>query len=85
MQSRGPRVNDILSEGQVNEIADAPRGITSSAPQKSIKQTPSEAEISCSVENLNQELRGIRQSVAEIRKDGSVEIKEVGRTNPKDA
>jgi hypothetical protein len=85
MQSRGPRVNDILSEGQVNEIADAPRGITSSAPQESIKPTPSEAEISCSVENLNQELRGIRQSVAEIRKDGSVEIKEVGRTNPKDA
>ena len=84
MQSRGPRVNDILSERQVNEIADAPRGITSPAPQETTKPTPTEAEISRSVENLNQELRGIRQSVAEIRKDGSVEIKEVGRTNPKD-
>lgn len=81
MQSRGPRVNDILSERQVTEIADAPRGITSLAPQDTGKPTPSEAEISRSVEDLNQELRGIRQSVAEIRKDGSVEIKEIGRSN----
>lgn len=84
MQSRGPRVNDILSERQVTELADAPRGITSLAPEEPSKPTPSEAEISRSVENLNQELRGIRQSVAEIRKDGTVEIKEVGRTSPKE-
>ncbi|OOQ87139.1 Altered inheritance of mitochondria protein 24, mitochondrial [Penicillium brasilianum] len=85
MQTRGPRVNDILSERQITELADAPRGITSLAPQESSKPTPSEAEISRSVENLDQEIRGIRQSVAEIRKDGSVVIKEVGRTTPKDA
>lgn len=85
MQTRGPRVNDILSERQIIELADAPRGITSPAPQETSKTTPSESEISRSVENLDQELRGIRQSVAEIRKDGSVEIKEVGRTSPKDA
>ncbi|KAJ5905147.1 Altered inheritance of mitochondria protein 24 [Penicillium subrubescens] len=85
MQSRGPRVNDILSERQVTELADAPRGITTLAPEEPSKPTPSEAEISRSVENLNQELRGIRQSVAEIRKDGTVEIKEVGRTSPKEA
>lgn len=84
MQSRGPRVNDILSERQITELADAPRGITSPVHQEPSKPTPTHAEISRSVESVNQELRGISQSVAEIRKDGTVEIKEVGRTNPKD-
>ncbi|KAJ5174343.1 Altered inheritance of mitochondria protein 24 [Penicillium canariense] len=84
IQSRGPRVNDILSERQVNEIADAPRGVTSPASQEAEKAVLSEADISRSVEDLNQELRGISQSVAQIRKDGTVEVKEVGRTNPKD-
>ncbi|EPS33227.1 hypothetical protein PDE_08189 [Penicillium oxalicum 114-2] len=82
MQSRGPRVNDILSERQITEIADAPRGITSSPDHhEKAKSTPTEAEISRSVDSLNRELVGIRQSVAEIRKDGSVQIKETGNGN----
>ncbi|KAF7715791.1 Altered inheritance of mitochondria protein 24, mitochondrial [Penicillium ucsense] len=84
MQSRGPRVNDILSERQITELADAPRGISIRPDQHEVrKATPTEAEISRTVESLNNELLGIRQSVAEIRKDGSVEIKETGRTDSK--
>lgn len=88
MQSRGPRLNDVLSGREVNEIADTPRGVTSPAGQspkseerkraeEAVKSVP---EISRSVEDLTQEINGISQSVAKIRKDGKVEFEEVGRT-----
>lgn len=88
VQSRGPRLNDVLSGREVNEIADTPRGITSPAGQsakseerkgaeEAVKSVP---EISRSVEDLTQEIKGISQSVAKIRKDGKIEIEEVGRT-----
>lgn len=87
VQSRGPRLNDVLSGREVNEIADTPRGVTSPARQspKSERKEAEEAvksvpEISRSVEDLTQEIKGISQSVAKIRKDGKVEIEEVGRT-----
>lgn len=87
VQSRGPRVNDVLSGREVNEIADSPRGLTSS-PQQAESQSRKEAEkavngvpeLARSVEDLNQEIAGISQSVAKIRKDGKVEVEEVGRT-----
>ncbi|KAJ5679779.1 Mitochondrial biogenesis protein AIM24 [Penicillium macrosclerotiorum] len=88
MQSRGPRLNDIMTEQQVNEIAGSPRGITTTAAQ-SLESKPSKEaekavngvpEISRSIEDLNQEIRGISQSVAQIRKDGKVEVKEVSQT-----
>ncbi|KAJ5156295.1 Mitochondrial biogenesis protein AIM24 [Penicillium capsulatum] len=89
VQSRGPRLNDVLSGQEVNEIASTPRGLTSS-PQPS---QPSEAEkekeavetlgnfpdISRSFEDLDQEIRGVRQSVAKIC-DGRVEVEEKGST-----
>lgn len=88
MQSRGPRLNDVLTGREVNEIADTARGITSPVSQSSKNEARKEAEeavksvpeISRSVENLTQEIQGVSQSVAKIRKDGKVEIEEVGRT-----
>lgn len=87
MQSRGPRLNDVLSGREVNEIADTPRGLTSPAGQTSKserkeaeKAVKSVSDISRSVEDLTQEIKGISQSVAKIRKDGKVEIEEVSRT-----
>ncbi|KAJ5779750.1 Mitochondrial biogenesis protein AIM24 [Penicillium paradoxum] len=92
VQSRGPRINDILSTQDANEIASIPRGFTPPAPQaiedkKPEEKTEAERAVSNipgltrSVEELEQETQGIRQSVAKVRKDGKVEIDEVARTN----
>ncbi|KAJ5082921.1 Mitochondrial biogenesis protein AIM24 [Penicillium argentinense] len=87
VQSRGPRVNDVLSGREVNEIAGTPRGLTSSPRQIEEQKLKEEGEvvngvpdIARSIDNLRQETVGISQSIAKIRKDGKVEIEEVGRT-----
>lgn len=80
-------MNDILSDRQVNEIANTPRGLTMTA-QEAETQSRKEAEkavngvpdIARSVEDLTQEIAGVSQSVAKIRKDGKVEVEEVGQT-----
>ena len=78
VQTRGPRLNDVLSGREVDEIANTPRGLT--APQQSSTVVPDVSDISRSVENLSQEIRGISHSVAKIRADGKVEVEEVVRT-----
>lgn len=85
IQSRGPRLNDVLSGREVNEIADTPSGVTSPPDQylqqkEAEKVVQSEAEVSRAVADLTQEIKGISQSVAQIRRNGTVEIEEVGRT-----
>jgi hypothetical protein len=80
-------VNDVLSGREVNEIADTPRGLTSSPRQIEEQKLKEEEEavngvpdIARSIDNLRQETVGISQSIAKIRKDGKVEVEEVGRT-----
>ncbi|KAJ5217396.1 hypothetical protein N7468_010404 [Penicillium chermesinum] len=68
VQTRGPRLNDIVSEQQVNEIADAPRGIT----QSSSSGKTEEGSIDALVEKSRQEIQGISHSLAQIRPDGTV-------------
>jgi hypothetical protein len=86
VQSRGPRLNDVLSGREVNEIADTPRGLTShpgqskAEPGNEANDAVQEPEIARSFENVVQEVKGISQSVAKIRKDGKVEIEDVGKT-----
>lgn len=86
VQSRGPRLNDVLSGREVNEIADTPRGITSSPSQSKDEQGKEagdaiqDPEISRLYEDIVQEVKGISQSVAKIRKDGKVEVEVVGKT-----
>lgn len=96
MQSRGPRLNDVLSAQEANEIANVPSGFTSPPPRstdaKTLDEKPesekTETEkavsnisgLTRSVQELEQEIEGTSQSVAKIRKDGKVEIEEVART-----
>ncbi|KAJ5630949.1 Mitochondrial biogenesis protein AIM24 [Penicillium longicatenatum] len=83
VQSRGPRLNDVLSAQEVNEIAGTPRGLTSSPRQlESEKETETVGvpHLTRSIETVNQEIKGISQSIAQIRSDGKVDVEEVGRT-----
>lgn len=75
MQTRGPRLNDIVSEQQVNEIANTPRGLT---------QLPATAKIENGnidelVEKSHQDIQALSQGVAQIRDDGKVETGEKPR------
>ncbi|KAJ5961547.1 hypothetical protein N7501_006488 [Penicillium viridicatum] len=95
VQSRGPRLNDVLSAQEANEIANVPSGFTSpprSTDAKTLDEMPesekTETEkavsnisgLTRSVQELEQEIEGTSQSIAKIRKDGKVEIEEVART-----
>ncbi|KAJ5935017.1 Mitochondrial biogenesis protein AIM24 [Penicillium verhagenii] len=84
IQSRGPRLNDVLSSQEVNEIAGTPRGLTSAPRLLENEQREAEApgvpHLTRSVETVNKEIQGISQSIAQIRSDGKVEVEEVGRT-----
>lgn len=86
MQSRGPRVNDILSEREVNEIADSPRGLTL-GPSKEAEQQKNEEDKfredaekathaapvpSRSVDDLTNEIRGFDQKIANLTQEGKV-------------
>lgn len=88
IQSRGSRLNDVLSSREVNEIAGTPSGLTV-APEKaaSAGKAPPQSEAnsrkeavevnaapapSRSVAELDQEIRGIGHSVASVGRDGKV-------------
>jgi uncharacterized protein YoxC len=76
-------LNDVLSAQEVNEIAGTPRGLTSSPRQlESEKETETVGvpHLTRSIETVNQEIKGISQSIAQIRSDGKVVVEEVGRT-----
>lgn len=87
MQSRGPRLNDVLSGREVNEIADAPRGLTLSPQQAKEAEGPVKglSEIARSVDDLTDELTEISQSVTKIHvtrthEDGSGGFEKADRT-----
>lgn len=78
LQSRGARLNEILTPTEVNELASAPRGLTiiPSDPEGG-KQQPSETDPrsvpgSRSVEEIEQEVQGVTQRVAVLTKEGKV-------------
>ncbi|KAJ5814700.1 Mitochondrial biogenesis protein AIM24 [Penicillium riverlandense] len=83
VQTRGPRLKDVLAQREANEIADVERGVTITATEAAEKNAAVNTipELARSVEDLTQEIKGTSQSVARIRKDGKVDIEEVGRTN----
>lgn len=76
MQSRGPRLNDVLSAQDVNEIANVPRGLTSPASEveQPVRTIP---ELTQSVDQLEQDIQVTCSSVEQIRQDSK---EEVGRT-----
>ena len=68
MQSRASRVNDILTNEQVNEIADAPPGIVKAAVEAVTPQPKEESP------DQKVEQEQVRQSVASVTRDGKVEF-----------
>ncbi|KAI9036103.1 AIM24 family protein [Aspergillus affinis] len=92
LQTRGPRINEILSSQEVNEIADAPRGLTlgpAKPASEKEKKTPSSEDVEFrktaekainaapdaptrTVEELEMEIKGAGQKIAQLTKDGQV-------------
>lgn len=68
VQSRASRVNDILTNEQVNEIADAPPGTVKAAVDSVTPQTKDEAP------KQDAEQEQVRQSIASVKRDGKVEF-----------
>ncbi|KAJ5621721.1 Mitochondrial biogenesis protein AIM24 [Penicillium herquei] len=86
MQSRGPRLNDVLSERELNEIAGTPRGLTYTPQEfeiEKIKQAQEApgglSDLTRSVENSSQDIKTISEDVAKINTDGKDTV-EAGRT-----
>ena len=93
IQTRGPRLNDILTPQQVNEIADTPRGLTT-GPKPASGETPTEQEkegkkvvgdISVApvpprtLEEVEMEIEGSAQRIADITRDGKVIFEKPGK------
>lgn len=77
-------MNDILSEQEVNEIADTPRGVTAepgkqqskdAETSENIEETPGAASVSSRpAEELEQEVKGQGQGFASITRGGDVKF-----------
>jgi hypothetical protein len=91
LQTRGPRINDIMSAREINEIADTPRGLTFD-PTNSAKQPRVDGDEfrnvahdavhagpgpSRTIEELENEMKGISQSIATLTKEGKVIIEKI--------
>ncbi|KAL5355173.1 altered inheritance of mitochondria protein 24, mitochondrial [Aspergillus floccosus] len=88
LQTRGPRINEILTTHEVNEIADSPRGLTigprkPSEDKKTAEEAlqPTPGAPSRSVDDLINEVEGSAQSIANITKEGKVIFEKAGRKN----
>ncbi|EAW06912.1 AIM24 family protein [Aspergillus clavatus NRRL 1] len=97
LQTRGPRINDIMSTREINEIADTPRGLTfdptksagdnkPKSPEEQYRESleeviKTEPGSGRTVEELENELRGVSQSIAILTKEGEVIFEKVNRKN----
>ncbi|RAH74789.1 AIM24 family protein [Aspergillus aculeatinus CBS 121060] len=83
LQTRGPRINEVLTKHEVNELASAPRGLTigpakpptpaEEASRKAAEEAVNAAPVpSRTADDLFQEAKGTSQSVARLTKDGKV-------------
>ncbi|KAL4892672.1 altered inheritance of mitochondria protein 24, mitochondrial [Aspergillus ambiguus] len=86
LQTRGPRINEILSAREVNEIANSPRGLTigprtpsedKKATEEILQPTPDAP--SRSVDDLVNEVEGSAQRIANITKEGKVFFEKPGQ------
>ncbi|BAE57588.1 unnamed protein product [Aspergillus oryzae RIB40] len=96
IQTRGPRINEVLTSHEVNEIASAPRGLTIGPAKPAEEKKPSADEEyrkaaeeavnaapapTRTVEQLEQEIRGSAQSIATLTKEGKVIFEKPGQQN----
>ncbi|KAH1493418.1 Altered inheritance of mitochondria protein 24, mitochondrial [Aspergillus fumigatus] len=91
LQTRGPRINDIMSAREINEIADTPRGLTFDPTNPAKKPRVDGEEFknvahdavhagpgpSRTIEELENEMKGISQSIATLTREGKVIIEKI--------
>ncbi|KAL4977447.1 altered inheritance of mitochondria protein 24, mitochondrial [Aspergillus desertorum] len=88
LQSRGARISDVLSTQEVNEFASTPRGLTifptkpeekekvsEQAKKASVRKVPG----SRTVDEIEQEIKGVTQSIAVLTKEGKVVFEKSGQ------
>ncbi len=78
MSSRGSRVSDVLSNEEVNEIADAPAGAASAAIELATKPAPQpRTETSETTKNASTtDKAAVRVNIASVGEDGKVKIED---------
>lgn len=69
-------MNEVLSADEVNEVADTPPGMTQAAADRLLNQTREDT-APPSGDGATR-IRGVRQSIASIRRDGKVEFQPSG-------
>ncbi|KAJ0420183.1 mitochondrial biogenesis AIM24-domain-containing protein [Aspergillus carlsbadensis] len=82
LQSRGARINEVLTTHEVNELASAPRGLTILLAGKyqpeetTLKKVPG----SRTVEEIEAEVQGVSQQIAVLTKEGKVIFEKPGQS-----
>lgn len=79
MQTRASRVNDVLTTEEVNEIADAPPGVTKEAVRAVAERSEDVTNSGpVSQPQSNDAAQEEKQGYATVQQDGKVEFEEVG-------
>ncbi|KAL5334725.1 mitochondrial biogenesis AIM24-domain-containing protein [Aspergillus crustosus] len=88
LQSRGARINEVLSTHEVNELASAPRGLTIPPANTEQQQAHATGEAAArdvpgsrTVEEIEQEVKGVTSSIAVLTKEGKVIFEKPGQTS----
>ncbi|KAI9369953.1 mitochondrial biogenesis AIM24-domain-containing protein [Aspergillus egyptiacus] len=86
LQSRGARVNEVLTNHEVNELASAPRGLTILPPGKQQSSTAAEESVdnarkSRTVEEVESEIKGVSQNIAVLTEEGKVVFQKPGQSS----
>ncbi|KAL2828948.1 mitochondrial biogenesis AIM24-domain-containing protein [Aspergillus cavernicola] len=85
LQSRGARINEVLTTHEVNELASAPRGLTilPTKPENSAKEDDSIRSVPGprTVEEIESEIKGVSQNIAVLTNEGKVIFEKPGQAS----
>ncbi|KAL5045216.1 altered inheritance of mitochondria protein 24, mitochondrial [Aspergillus fruticulosus] len=88
LQSRGARISDVLSTQEVNEFASTPRGLTifptKPEEKQQVPEQPEKSDVrkvpgTRTVDEIEQEIKGVTQSIAILTKEGKVVFEKPGQ------
>ncbi|CEN59656.1 Putative Altered inheritance of mitochondria protein 24, mitochondrial [Aspergillus calidoustus] len=81
LQSRGARINEVLTTHEVNELASAPRGLTilPAGKYQPEETAPKRVPGSRTVEEIEAEIQGVSQKIAVLTKEGKVIFEKPGQ------
>jgi hypothetical protein len=82
LQSRGARINEVLTTHEVNELASAPRGLTilPAGKHQPEETAPKNVPGSRTVEEIEAEIQGVGQKIAVLTKEGKVIFEKPGQS-----